>query len=265
MKTSIRSILCISLLAATLPAWAQNGPSEEEIKKANNPLANAKALNFQNYYVPTIYENADLKANTFLFRYSQPFANGKVLTRFTLPVVTLPAGAGAGGVKYNSGLGDLNFFATYTFSRPTSKLLVGAGPQLSIPTATNNGTGAGKWQLGGALILFNTASPALQWGGLITYQHSIAGQADREEASQLQLQPFLLFQLGMGTYLRSTALWNFNIQAQGYNVPLGVGIGKVMKAGKSVFNLFLEPQFTVLHYGAGQPALQVFGGINSQF
>lgn len=265
MTTFIRLILCLSLLAAALPVCAQTGPSEEEIKKANNPLADAKALNFQNYYVPTIYESADLRANTFLFRYSQPFLRGKLLTRFTLPVVTSPAGVGADGVKYNSGLGDLNFFATYTFSKPAAKWLIGAGPQVAIPTATNNGTGAGKWQLGGALVLFNASSPVLQWGGLITYQHSIAGQADREETSQLQLQPFLLFQVGAGAYLRSTALWNFNIQTDAYNVPLGVGVGKVVKAGKTVFNIFLEPQFTVMHYGAGQPALQLFGGINSQF
>jgi hypothetical protein len=30
-------------------------------------------------------------------------------------------------------------------------------------------------------------------------------------------------------------------------------------------NIFLEPQFTAVHYGAGQPVLQIFGGINIQF
>ena len=46
---------------------------------------------------------------------------------------------------------------------------------------------------------------------------------------------------------------------------LGVGVGKVLRAGHAVFNIFLEPQFTVVHYGAGQPAVQIFGGINIQF
>ncbi|MBV7530798.1 hypothetical protein [Chitinophaga sp. sic0106] len=239
--------------------------SEEEMQKANNPLANAKALNFQNYYVPNIYENADLKANTFLVRFAVPLANGKILTRFTMPVNTVPTGTDASGVKYASGLGDLNFFATYTFSKPTSKLLIGAGPQVSIPTANNYYTGTGKWQLGGALIIFSTASPVLQLGSLITYQASIAGQEDRSNVSSLQMQPFVMLQLGKGTYLRSTALWNFNLETDAYNIPLGVGVGQVVKAGKTVFNLFLEPQFTVAHYGTGQSAIQLFSGINLQF
>lgn len=44
-----------------------------------------------------------------------------------------------------------------------------------------------------------------------------------------------------------------------------LGAGKVMRAGGAVLNLFLEPQFTVLHRGIGQPAFQVFTGIMAQF
>jgi hypothetical protein len=244
---------------------AQQGASEEEIKRANNPLANSKAFNFQNYYVPSIYESADFKANTFLMRYSQPFAGGKILMRATLPFVTVPTGFDSQGAKYSSGMGDLNFFATYTFSKPGAKTLLGVGPQVVIPTATSTNTGSGKWQLGGAFVAFNASSPTFQWGSLITYQASIAGQSDRVNTSLLNLQPFALFQLGKGTYLRSSAICSFNLEASSYNVPFGIGFGQVAKSGNVVFNIFLEPQFTLLHQGAGQPALQVFGGINCQF
>ena len=50
-----------------------------------------------------------------------------------------------------------------------------------------------------------------------------------------------------------------------YNIPFGFGIGEVMKAGKTVFNVFIEPQFTVLHDGAGQPAFQLYTALNMQF
>ncbi|MBO9572359.1 MAG: hypothetical protein J7497_09150, partial [Chitinophagaceae bacterium] len=74
-------------------------------------------------------------------------------------------------------------------------------------------------------------------------------------ASLLVLQPIILFQLvGKGAYWRSSALWNFNTESGAYNVPLGIGAGHAMKVNKIVFNMFLEPQFTFLHYGAGQPA-----------
>ena len=36
-------------------------------------------------------------------------------------------------------------------------------------------------------------------------------------------------------------------------------------AGRTVFNVFVEPQFTVLSHGPGQPELQIFVGFNTQF
>jgi len=47
-------------------------------------------------------------------------------------------------------------------------------------------------------------------------------------------------------------------------MPLGLGMGKVVKTGNTVFNLFIEPQYTMLHKGV-QPQFQVFTGINLQF
>lgn len=262
----MKRALLLSLFILPLIVEAQQGLTEEEAKKANNPLANAKAFNIQNYYIPSIYEDASLKANSLLLRYASPFVGGKVLVRVTLPLSTNPSGYGPDGKPtYSSGLGDLNFFATYTLTDPNSKLLVGVGPQVVIPTAGTNFLGSGKWQLGGALVVFNSASPAFQWGGLVTWQASVAGQSDRPGTSLLVIQPFGIFQLGKGLYLRSTALWNFNLKDNVYNVPLGVGVGQVLKAGKVVCNLFLEPQYTFLHEGTGQPALQLFSGINFQF
>jgi hypothetical protein len=266
VKNVIMKHTHLFLIGLLFPFLTKAQLSAEETAKANNPLANTKAFNLQNYYIPSIYEDANLKANSMLVRYASPFMQGKILVRFTLPLSTNPSGYdGNGKPTYRSGIGDLNFFATYTLSDPNAKTLIGVGPQVVIPTGSNVFTSSGKWQLGGAFIVFNAASPAFQWGFLATYQVSIAGQSDRPTTSLLIVQPFGIFQLGKGAYLRSTALWNFNLENHAYNVPIGVGAGHVMKADKLVFNIFLEPQFTMLHDGAGQPALQIFGGINCQF
>jgi hypothetical protein len=55
------------------------------------------------------------------------------------------------------------------------------------------------------------------------------------------------------------------VQLHDYNIPFGLGVGKVLKHGKAVFNLFLEPQFTIAHKGVGQPATQIFAAVNIQF
>lgn len=267
LKKLIFSILFFTSLSFSSSLLAQQkvGLTEEEMAAANNPLANTKAINLQNYYVPTLYGNSDFTANTFLVRFVTPLAKGKILMRATLPFSTTPTEENNQGQQYSSGLGDLNFFATYTVSKPNAKTLIGIGPQVVIPTATSNNTGSGKWQLGGALIVFNASSKTLQWGALVTYQGSVAGQADRPGTSVLAFQPFGLFQLGKGTYLRSTGVCSFNLHDESYNVPFGLGLGQVVKTDIAVVNIFLEPQFTMLHQGPLQPALQVFGGINFQF
>jgi hypothetical protein len=180
--------------------------------------------------------------------------------RASLPFATVPTGAGSDPV---SGLGDFNVFFAYLLSDPSSPKQFGVGPLLAVPTASNDALGADVWQAGAAAVYFNAASKVVQWGGLVTYQTDFSG--DGGPTSLAVLQPFLMIQLGKGTYLRTAPLWVFDIENDSYNVPLGFGIGKIVKSGHTVFNMFIEPQFTVLHDGVGQPELQIFAGLNLQF
>jgi len=79
------------------------------------------------------------------------------------------------------------------------------------------------------------------------------------------LQPFLFLQFGKGVYGGMAPLWAFDLESGHYNVPLGCRLGKVVKAGNTVFNLFIEPQFTMMHWGSGRPELQVMTALNMQF
>jgi hypothetical protein len=48
-------------------------------------------------------------------------------------------------------------------------------------------------------------------------------------------------------------------------MPLGLDTGQVIKRGKTVFNLFVEPQASVAYRGLGQPDWQIFASFNMQF
>jgi len=87
-------------------------------------------------------------------------------------------------------------------------------------------------------VLFDARSAVVQWGGLVTWQSDFGG-SDNSSINLLAVQPFGMLQLGGGTYLRSVGIWTFNF--------------------------FIEPQFTVLSSGAGQPDFQIFFGFNTQF
>lgn len=232
--------------------------TDEADVQANNPLASIKTFNFHNYYVPSLSDLPDATSNTMWFRYAQPV--GRFLVRASLPVSTVPSSDNSD----ISGLGDLNAFATYLAVK-NAKTTLGIGPLIAAPTASNEALGAGKWQAGAALIVFHVVAPQLQLGGLITWQTSFAGDEDRDKTNFMAVQIFGIWQLGKGTYLRSTGISQFNLESGAYNIPFGLGIGKVLKMDKLVFNIFAEPQFTALHYGAGQPLLQLFFGLNTQF
>jgi hypothetical protein len=255
--------LLVGLLATPLVAQekaadegSQVSAEEKALANANNPLANMVAFNVQNYYYAELY-GTDESSNTAWLRYVQPF--GRWLMRASLPISTVPVGGGQDPV---SGLGDFNVFMAYLMSDPSSPTQFGVGPLLAAPTATDDALGADAWQLGAAAVYFNASSRVVQWGGLVTYQTDISGDDD---VSVGVLQPFLFIQLGKGLYTGTAPLWVYNLEDSTYNMPIGVRLGKVVKAGNKVFNVFMEPQFTFLHDGAGQPEFQVFMGFNAQF
>ncbi len=259
----IRSILSGTILAFA----AQNALAAEDganaAAQANNPLANMTALNFQDYYIGKLTESDD-SANQFWLRYAKPFSIGKTnwLLRASLPVYSYPVGA-SGGTE--TGLSDLNLFAAYLFDTGNPAVSFGFGPQLTAPTATKDELGSEKWSAGFANVLFNAESKVFQYGYLLTWQASFAGNSDRSNVNIAAFQPFAFFQLGGGTYLRAAPIWVYNLENDDYSVPLGVGIGQVVKRGKTVYNFFVEPQFSVADRGSGQPEWQIFFALNLQF
>ncbi|MCG8579698.1 MAG: hypothetical protein MI866_07270 [Bacteroidales bacterium] len=237
---------------------------ENSTAQANNPLANMTALNFHNYYIPKL-NNApdDAYLNTAWIRFAKPFADGKLLLRVSAPLNTIGSPTTSGLVQTESGLGDINAFLSYNFySKPTGT--IGIGPLLAAPTANEDALGSGKWQGGFAFVMFMAKSPAFQYGGLVTWQASFAGDDDRNSTNIGAIQPFFIWQLGKGTYLRHVPIWAFDFENDAYHIPLGLGIGKVVKMNNTVFNLFMEPQFSMLSKGT-QPQMQLFAGINLQF
>lgn len=50
-----------------------------------------------------------------------------------------------------------------------------------------------------------------------------------------------------------------------YSVPVGLGIGKAIVSGKTVYNLFVEPQVSVVDNGPGMAEWLIFCGFNIQF
>jgi hypothetical protein len=244
---------------------AKEGTSSDEegagsdATQANNSLADCRALNVQNYDIPELSGGVDAAANNFVLRDAQPF--GKWLMRASLPFLRVPTGP----ESTQSGVVDADVFFGYLFDTGNPARSFGVGPQLVFDTASETATGAGKTQAGCAAAYFDGSSQFLQWGGLLTYRTDIAGSSERLDTSVLAARPFYFFQLGKGNYVRVAPIWVFDLENDTCHVPVGLGFGKVVPTEKVVFNFFVEPQFTILSKGAGQPEFQPFIAVNIQF
>ena len=256
----LRFILGTGIMLAAIPVHADE---TSDLAQANNPLANMKALNFHDYYIGELTESDD-SANQFWVRYAQPLSLGetKWLVRASLPVNSYPTPPDG---EKETGIGDFNLFAAYLFDTGNPAISFGIGPQITAPTATEDALGSEKWSAGFANVLFNATSPVFQYGYLLTWQASFAGEDDRDDVNMAAFQPFAMYQLGGGTYLRSTGIWAYNLENDNYSIPVGLGVGQVVKKGDTVYNIFIEPQFSVADSGPGQPDWQVFVGFNMQF
>jgi len=233
----------------------------DDANKSNNPLNLAASFNIQDYFTPSLY-GVSAHTNDFLLRPTIPLgANGIVpvpeIFRLTVPISTRPDPAGG----YNTGLGDLNLFDIFLLSQ--SDIQIGVGPLVTAPTATDPTLGTGKWQAGLAAVAIS-ATPARLLGGLIQWQHSFAGQSARPSVQSLTAQPFGIFNLPGGWYIRSTGIWTFDLQHGDYYIPVGLGAGKAWKSGSIIYNTFLEPQYSVAHSGS-TPKWQIFAGLNMTF
>jgi hypothetical protein len=201
--------------------------------------------------------------NTTWVRFAKPLAEGKLLLRASMPFSSLGMPNANGVVNTTSGVGDFTAFLSYNFlSNATTTM--GIGPSLTAPTASDDLLGTGKWQGGFAFVAFFAKSPIFQYGALVTWQASFAGDDDRADTSMAAVQPFYFWQLGKGTYLRGVPIWVLDFEKDAYSIPIALGIGKVIKLGDTVFNVYVEPQYSIYVKGV-QPVFQVLTGINLQF
>jgi len=256
MRRSFQFILAVLLLicsayaqqpaapaqsAAAVPAQAPGASTEELQKAVQNPIASLISVPFQNGNNFGIgpYDRTQDILNI------QPVIpvgiskNWNMITRIIQPVIWQPYPNAPTGGEY--GFGDM--VPTFFFSPKNSgKLIWGAGPQFILPTATDHILGQGKVSMGPAVVMLVQPKP---WtiGVLVSNDWSIAGSGSRPSVNQMTLQYFINYNLQKGWYLSTSPILTANWKASSgnvWNVPVGGGVGRVMKFGPQPVNLNLQ-------------------------
>ncbi len=226
MTLILRAIMVSTfMIVASLNAQAQL--SEEELAKiAQNPLANLISLPFQNS-INTGIGPHDRTQNILKFQPVVPFADGKIIVRAIVPYVSQPDILGESGS--NSGFSDVNLTAFYVAS--IGEVKVGFGPIINFPTA-EQGLGAKEWGLGPSVVAVVKPGNFVM-GALVNNVWSV----ESDQVNNMLIQLFINYNLPNGTYLTTAPAITANWKAHPGNkwtVPVGMGIGKVMKVGGKI-------------------------------
>jgi hypothetical protein len=179
--------------------------------------------------------------------------NWNLISRIITPVVyqpttNQPVNQGA------NGFGDMNpsFFLSPVGSH---SIIWGAGPALVLPTATNRVLGQGKWSAGPSLVVLSQPG---KWtlGALVNNVWSFAGQSKRPDVNQMLFQYFVNYNLPKGYYVTwqptLTANWEATSGSR-WIVPVGGGLGRIMKLGFQPVNLSVQFYGNVVHPAGVSP------------
>ena len=100
-----------------------------------------------------------------------------LITRTIMPIINQPSLFPADASESAFGLGDINPTLFLSPAKP-GKLIWGVGPTMTLPTATDNRLGSGKWSLGPAAVALMHGRPWV-FGALANQQWSWPAGATR--------------------------------------------------------------------------------------
>lgn len=215
--------------------------SSDITKAAQNPIAHMISVPLENDFYPQTGIN---KENEYVLEMKPVIpiplsSNWNLITRTIIPVIQTPELAP--GVNGTSGLGDIQESLFFSPTRAgLGGIIWGAGPAISVPTATEHIYGTGKTSIGPNLVVLNSQGHWL-FGSLVQNIWSVeAGPRERPAVNQMLLQPFVNYNLPHKWYLTSSPIItaNWKLEDGRWLVPVGGGVGKIVRFGKVPVNVY---------------------------
>lgn len=218
---------------------------------ATDPSVPLTQLQLQNVFTPETY-NASGYSNTFIVQPVIPLNIGEDaffpyhIIRPTLPVIA-PTADPDGPLGVQGGLGDTTIVDAFIHPCEELKTNFGIGYVATLPTRTHPQLGRGEWQLGPSAVVISRAVPKWIFGGLVEIPFSLQSDAYavQMQAIALRLLPNEWF-VGWGDQILK-----FDDQNGGYEIPLSLQFGKVVKVGETPLKLFVEPIYTPVGLRSG--------------
>lgn len=248
-----RTIVAACGLAVLLGAAASIGTAiaadkEALAKQAQNPIASLISLPLQNN---TNFNLGPLEEtqNILNIQPVYPFSlgdNWNLIGRAIVPVISQPAFSPEQGRE--NGIGNISLTG-FLSPNQSGAWTWGVGPTVVVPTNTDERLGSDLWSLGASFVALTMPG---NWviGALVSNVWSIGGSSDPSENSML-VQPFVNYNIpdSGGWYLSSvpiiTANWKADRSGDVWTIPLGGGVGKILKVGQQPLNAQVQAFYNV--------------------
>jgi hypothetical protein len=215
----------------------------------NNPLSSLWSLQLQNKW--TLKRGTPSKRHyktdyTGLFQPAMPVPLTENWTWISRPILewasTPDFDATTGSWDRESGLGDFTYETWITPTAP-SKFQLAGGFVVSTPLTSRDALSSGKTTLGPSMVAIYKHEDWI-FGTLAQYQWDISGSDQRPPVSQMSAQYFITW-MGLPDHwqLNMSPTITYNNKATGPNawaVPIGIGVGKMVKIGKVPIKIQFE-------------------------
>ena len=262
MTPKLIAVALVTALALTTTAlFAQDAATDEKAaaaelaKKLSNPVASLISVPIQNNWDFGI-GSANAMRYTANIQPVIPFSvseDWNLITRTIVPVIY--AESPVAGGRDASGLGDIvqSFFLSP--KEPVGGWIVGAGPVLLYPTATDSLLGASRWGAGPTFVVLQQ-SKGFTYGLLANHLWSYAqtgghGGSDAGDASDGSdagvnatfLQPFLSFTTKKFTTVGLNTESTYDWSHSQWTVPVNASVSQLIKVGKLPVQLSLGVKY----------------------
>jgi hypothetical protein len=236
----LRILIIFSLFFLSALAWADD--DQALAKKTQNPVADLISVPFQNNFNFGVGPDDDMQ---YLLNI-QPVVPQSItpewnwIHRAIVPIINQPEPVNKGG------MGDIQYQGFLSPADP-GEWIWGVGPVASFPTATNDLLGTQKWSLGPTAVLLQI-NGSWVYGVLVNNLWSVGGDSDREDVNTGLIQYFVNYNFPGGLYLSTAPINTVDWEADSDNrwtVPLGGGVGKIIRIGKLPLNTQLQSYYNV--------------------
>ena len=237
-------------MAQTSTAEEGQATAQEDLaKKSQNPVGNLISVPIEYWHYDGMPNDSSADGLMLKPVYPTQIGNLTLINRLIIPYLGIDANISGGDFgnislpatnSKESGLGNIQYQGFFTAADP-GKIIWGLGPVFEFPTNSSE-LGSDKWSAGPAALALTMQG---KWvvGALAQNMWSFAGPSDEPSVNKFIFQYFINYNLDNGWYLTSapimTADWTKDSSDQ-WTVPLGGGIGRLMRFGKQPVDFKLQ-------------------------